>query len=132
MQPNKPHLVLTGGMVGADALTGFVFDPSKNHAGCGICGEVFQSNLDRLQTPTYEEYMRALDKRTEWRIKHARTHTPAQHRQLHISGLFALPEAATKLAAFGIIPLTDTVRHDEIGHALFEAPRAPTDDASGT
>ena len=119
-------------MVGSEGLTGFVFDPSKNHAGCGICGEVFQSILDRLQWPTYEEWQRALDMRTEWRIKHARTHSSAQHRQLKESGLFALPEAAGKLASFGIIPLTDTILHDEVAHALLEAPRAPTDDASGT
>ena len=107
------------------------FDPSCTHAGCGICGEVFQSALDRLKSPTVGEWHRALGMRTEWRIAHARTHTTAEHRQLRVSGLFALPEAAQKLASYGIIPLTDTVRHDEISHALFESPRAPADDAQG-
>lgn len=119
-------------MVGAEALTGLVFDPSKPHCGCGICGEVYQSDLDRLEDPTLYERDLAFDKRQQWRMQHSRSHTSTQHRQLRESGLFALPEAAGKLASFGIIPLTDTVRHVEINDALFEAPRAPKDDAQGT
>jgi len=124
------HLVLTVGRIGE--LTGLQFDPTCNHAGCGICGEVFQSPLDRLQSPTVGEWSKALELRTEWRIRHAGTHTAAQHRQLRLSGLFALPEAAQKLASYGIIPLTDTVRHDEVSHALLESPRAPSDDVEGS
>ena len=128
----RPHLVLVSGMPGHKALEGFVFDPTKNHAGCGICGKVFQSDLDRLSSPTSEDLVEALHKRTEWRLNHARTHSDAEHRQLAQSGLFALPEAAEKLASFGIIPLTDTVKHDEVSYALLEAKRAPSDDAEGT
>lgn len=126
------HVVIVGGMVGADALTGLKFDPSKPHAGCGICGEVFQSDLDRLEAPELYDRDRAFNARQEWRIKHSRSHPDYMHEQLRKSGMFALPEAATKLAAFGIIPLTDTVRHVEVVDALFEAPRAPSDDAQGT
>jgi len=128
----RPHLVLVSGMPGHKALEGFVFDPTKNHAGCGICGKVFQSDLDRLSSPTSQDLVEALHKRTEWRLNHARTHSDAEHRQLAQSGLFALPEAAEKLASFGIIPLTDTVKHDEVSYALLEAKRAPSDDAEGT
>lgn len=125
------HLVIVGGMVGQTELTGFKFDPSKPHCGCGICGEVYQSEYDRLSAPDLYERDKAFSLRTDWRIAHSRTHSDAEHRQLRNSGLFALPEAAVKLAAFGIIPLTDTVRHVEVVDALFEAPRAPTDDAQG-
>lgn len=123
------HLVLT--VSSAGLLEGMEFDPSFTHAGCGICGEVFQSHLDRLQAPTVGEFNRALDMRLEWRIRHARMHSSTEHRQLRLSGLFALPEAAKKLASYGIIPLTDTVRHDESVHALAESPRAPVNDAQG-
>lgn len=132
MEHRPSHLVIVGGMVGANQLTGLVFDASKPHCGCGICGEVFQSDLDRLSDPDLYERDLAFKQRQEWRIRHSRTHSDAEHRQLRESGLFALPEAAGKLASFGIIPLTDTVRHVEISDALFEAPRAPINDAEGT
>lgn len=104
-----------------------LFDASKPHAGCGICGAVFQSDYDRSGVDPYT----ATIMRTDWRIAHSRRHSQTEHRQLANSGLFALPEAAQKLASYGIIPLTDTVRHDEVSYALFESPRAPTDDADG-
>jgi hypothetical protein len=128
----RPHLVLVTNMPGRNDLTNLQFDPTCNYAGCGICGKVFQSDLDREPNPLPSQQAEALFKRTTWRIKHAGTHSEAQHRQLQESGLFALPEATEKLAAFGIIPLTDTVKHEEVNSALLAASRAPTDDAEGT
>lgn len=116
-------------MPGREALTGLEFDPTCDYAGCGICGKLFQSHLDRDPFADPEE---AYKLRTGWRLMHARTHSDAQHRQLRESGLFALPEATEKLAAFGIIPLTDTVKHEEVGIALLESKRAPTEDAEGS
>jgi len=128
----RPHLVLVTNMPGRDDLTNLQFDPTCNYAGCGICGKVFQSDLDRVLHPEPYQQVEALRMRTDWRLRHARTHSEAQHRQLQESGLFALPEATEKLAAFGIIPLTDTVKHEEVNSALLAASRAPTDDAEGT
>jgi hypothetical protein len=122
-----PHLILST-HVGARQLVNYVFDVDKPHAGCCICGEVYQSDYDR----SGEDPATAFIMRNDWRLAHARTHPDWQHRQLANSGLFALPEAAVKLASYGIIPLTDTVRHDESTHALLEAPRAPYDDATGS
>jgi len=117
-------------MVGAEALTGFKFVTNKDHSACRICGEVYQSDLDRLDDPTPQQAYQAFELRTAWRIKHDRKHTDAQRRELQQSGLSMLPAAAERLAPFGIIPLTDTVRTDETVHALRSAKRAPSDDAT--
>lgn len=126
------HLLLVGGLVGSEALTNFKFLTNKDHAACRICGDVFQSDLDRLPAQTPQQALEAFELRAAWRINHDKKHTDAQRRALQQSGLSMLPEAAEKLASFGIIPLTDTVRpigEDETVHALRLATRAPNDDA---
>ena len=121
------HLLLEVA-VGTSELVNYKFDLNKPYAGCGICGEVYQTDLDRAgDDPFY-----AFTKRTEWRNAHARTHSDNEHRLLKNSGLLALPEAAQRLASYGIIPLTDSVKNDEVPIALLESPRAPINDATGS
>jgi hypothetical protein len=61
----------------------------------------------------------------EWATAHSRTHTALEKTALHGSGLWLLPEAAYKLAAYGIIPLQDLVQDDEVKDALRQAPASP-------
>lgn len=120
---------------------------------CRLCGAIYQSSLDRkcyaygkegrltrVDDPlTGERYYigdpqatrtldEATDRRKRWRELHEkRNHTESETAQLHKTGFAMTPEAANKLAPFGITPLGNM--HDEIVDALFTAPRAPIDDA---
>lgn len=82
-----------------------------------------------MEAPTPAQLYKANELRTAWRINHDRSHTDRERHLLAVSGLYCLPEASEKLAAFGVIPLTDTVRHPESSDALRLAKRAPSDDA---
>lgn len=106
-----------------------VFDPTCDYAGCRICGDVFQSGLDRKPERTAYEQVRAVKLRVEWRIKHDKTHTDAERRQLIASGRQCTPEAAQKLAPLGVYPLSDLVFSEETAHAMGTAPRMPTQDS---
>ena len=130
------HVYVAGAMVGYTALTNFEFDPNKPFAGCRICGDIFQTQFDRAdpsptntpqQVQAYHDYCTEL--RKEWSLRHARKHHDYQHRSLVLSGAWCTPEAAQRLAAYGVIALTDMVMNDEVEHALRVAPRAPTADA---
>lgn len=99
-------------------LAGHPFDPTVPHTCCRLCGGVFQSKLAGLE---------ATLERRAWSFKHARTHTPLEHRRLALSGNWCTPEAAQKLAAFGIIDLVGLVMDDEIEQAYKEAPREMED-----
>lgn len=98
---------------------------------CRICGLVFQSKLDRTNNFNEEAQLRALLLRREWSIRHAKTHSATEHRELALSGRWLSPEAAQKLSSFGIIPLTDAVMDNEVEAALREAPRHPANDVEG-
>jgi hypothetical protein len=45
---------------------------------------------------------------------------------LKISGLTMTPEAAHKLAAFGLIPISDMVLNEEVASALMESHPVPS------
>lgn len=67
-----------------------------------------------------------------WRQEHARrNHTPAQHLALQRSSLLMTPEAAHKLAAFGIIPIEQMLSHKPTEDALLEAPSVPQQEVQG-
>jgi hypothetical protein len=107
-----------------------LFDPSKTFRACLICGDVFQSFTDRLDSPTLNEINSAHGRREVWAKEHALRHTSKEHLMLKLSGLTMTPEAANKLAAFGLLPITDMAKfNDEISSALFESNPVPKDDA---
>ena len=67
----------------------------------------------------------------QWREKHNLRHTAAEHLALAESGLTFTPEAAYRMAPFGLVPVADA-EVPEIAQALKEAPRAPVNDVETT
>lgn len=108
--------------VGLEQLVGLEFRVDKPHTFCRICGAIYQTSLDRSDSPL------ALELRRGWSYRHARTHPDHEHRSLMLSGRFVTPEAQISLAAFGII---DLHLDDEIDQALFESKPVPKDDTEG-
>lgn len=141
---------VTGMTMGLNAKTlpGLVFDVDASFTGCLICGEVYQSRLDRkckrinddLTHPQHhllDSFMdMALNMRKQWDRSHSKTHTQQQHADLRQSGLFCTPEAALKLTPLGVIGLehanTSSTQATEVADAMYEAPRAPLNDVQGT
>lgn len=135
------QLRLQGAAVGLDALPGLKFRPDRDHSYCGICGAVFQSEADRDPVGVYQQdpaqfshrlanvEIHARNLRQQWRLTHSKTHPQRAHNSLRLSGRHVTPEAAEKLAAFGIISLTDLVMDDEVSHALRLSKAVPKDDA---
>lgn len=105
-----------------------IFNPKAAFSGCCICGAVFQSPTDRKVYAGYaspQEQVQATVARRNWSNYHAtKMHTQKEHDQLAASGRFCTPEAAHKLAPYGIITLTDSF-HEENRKAQEEAPRLP-------
>lgn len=116
-------MIGTGFLVGKSELTNFLFDPSKPYAGCRICGEVFQSAINRLGST---------DGITDWRMKHNRKHNERAHVSLIKSGRNFTPDAAQRLAPLGVIDFTSMLADQESAHALRTAPRAPNNDVEGS
>lgn len=104
------------------------FHPKAAFSGCCICGAVFQSELDRkvfAGWATPAEQVQATVARRNWSQEHARKmHTQKEHDALAASGRFCTPEAAYKLAPYGVVTLTDSF-HEENRSAQEEAPRIP-------
>jgi hypothetical protein len=122
---------------------------------CRLCGAIYQSELDRLSydmlqdgriTEHIDPYTNesifigdasaanllddATDRRRRWRELHERRyHTEEEIELLLQTGFAMTPQAAHRLAPFGITPLGNM--HEEIVDALYTAPRAPIDDAEG-
>lgn len=115
-----------------------MFDPHEPYTACLICGTVFQQDIDRnphhYVVPAFQnnielvrEYATSI--RKEWSHHHAKEHKEREHDDLKNSGRFCTPEAAIKLAAYGIINLVDAVMDNEVDHALRESKAIPTEDA---
>lgn len=100
---------------------------------CLICGDIFQSGYDRTAFVTGDKgiFEFACKLRQQWASDHAKTHPEWMHKLFAESGLSCLPEAAHKLAPFGILPVGDMVIYQSIEDALKEAPRMPSDDVQG-
>jgi hypothetical protein len=94
---NAPSLVATG--------MGFN-TPTQPFTGCRICGDIYE-NPD-------------IESRKEWSRKHALEHSPLQHRMLMVSGQWCTPEAAIKLAAFGVVDLIGLSVPGEVQEAYSE------------
>lgn len=109
-----------------------MFDKDKAFTGCRICGAIFQSDADRT-TPDDDDIQLALNTnvRKAWSHKHAKQHKQREHVALAMSGNWCTPEAASKFAAFGIVPITDLVMSEEVAAALATAPSKPQDDVEG-
>lgn len=131
------HVILDHSIVGISATT-LTIRKDREFAACRICGAIFQSWLNTNQVSD-EEYasnpeieLAAAIETKEWRRQHNLKHSEKEHIAFRESGLTFTPEAAHKLAPFGLVPIGDTLFQDEIAQALYEAPRAPTDDVETT
>ena len=131
------RLLLDHSIVGQEELTNFGFRKDRPYGGCRLCGDLFQPQF--MREANYIQYEVATARRlagereiAEWREKHnSDRHTAAEHLALAESGLTFTPQAAYKLAPFGLVPVADA-EVPEIAQALLEAPRAPSDDVDTT
>lgn len=128
--PGK-HVFAVGAAIGLDHLNGLVFDLSRPYTCCRICGAVFQSDRDRKANQTDFDQVVAMSIRKGWSINHAKGHSDKEHLMLAYSGAWCTPEAAHKLAAFGIIAVSDAVRSNEHQQALAEAKAVMNNDVEG-
>jgi hypothetical protein len=101
-----------GFIIGAPA--DLMFNPARPYVGCRLCGRVFQGTPERNK---------------EWRRTHNKLHSEKEHKLLALSGRWATPEAAQRLAPYGIFNLKDLVLDNEVADALRSAPRLPTEGA---
>jgi hypothetical protein len=124
----KPAIMLTGMMIGKPAEMSFI--PNRDYTYCRVCGTIYQPALSQVPDHEYtaEVQYAATLLRREWSHNHAYTHSSTEHRQLHLSGRHLTPEAQTRLAAFGLIALTDLALDAESAAAGLEAPRMPDND----
>jgi len=129
-------LLLDHSIVGQSALVNFGFRKDRPFAGCRICGDLFQPRF--MIEASDIQYEVAKGRRVhgeleiaEWREKHNERHTAQEHLDLAASSLTFTPEAAYKLAPFGLVPIADA-EVPEIAQAMKEAPRAPSDDVETT
>lgn len=140
MSSNNPHPVgvFTGGAFGLEQLPGLTFRLDCEYTACLICGEVYQSSYDRNPELHLSNWLPTIETvglfaqlmRKEWSRRHAKEeHTEKEHEDLRASGRFYTPEAAIKLAAFGLIDLVGLVMDDEIEDALRQSSPVPTNDA---
>lgn len=151
--PFKPaEALLISTPIGLSTL-GAEFVVEAPFSACRLCGAIYQSPLDRLCYEYLKDHRlqeivdrsngesmfigdehacrvldEATDRRKRWRELHERRyHTEQEVFALHQTGFAMTPEAAHKLAPFGITPLGNM--HEEIVDALFTAPRKPENDA---
>lgn len=129
-------LLLDHSIVGQTALSNFTFRKDRPYAGCRLCGDLFQPRF--MIEANHIQYELAVARRNageqeivQWREQHNLRHTAAEHLALAKSGLTFTPEAALKMAPFGLVPIADA-EVPEIAQALREAPRAPVDDVDST
>jgi hypothetical protein len=128
-KPGARHLYAAGMAVGLpDEM---LFDVKMPCCGCRICGEVFQSDVDRIRNKTALDVFAAITLQNQWRERHNKTHSSKQHLSLSKSGRWCTPEAAQKLSSYGIISLSDMILYDETEIALREVKAIPVDDVEG-
>jgi nucleoside phosphorylase len=128
-QQRPKHLFMSGMAIGLPKE--LVFDVDFPCAGCRICGTVFQSDIDRIRDKTAMDMAFAIECQNNWREIHNKTHTDKEHLDLARSGMWATPEAAAKLATYGIIAVSDMVLYDDTAIALANAKAIPIDDVEG-
>lgn len=125
-----PSIYLHVPPIGIDESDGFTYRGDRPASHCKICGDSFQPWLAR--TPEYDydgEIRLAVEiELKEWRDKHNRTHSEAEHLALIESGNMMTPEAALKLIPLGIYPIQDLAMNDEVAQAGRESKAMPNDD----
>jgi len=128
---------MAGLAIGLETL-GLEFMPDKPFIGCRVCGAIYQSAIDRdhpfNDLPEHMALSRAYEamlRRKEWSQRHARTHTSQEHLNLAMSGAWCTPEAAQKLAACGVIAMSDMIFNQESACALHEGSAVPINDVEG-
>jgi hypothetical protein len=109
---------------------GAKFDIGKPYTGCRLCGALYQTDADR-NIRSNQDIIDRIAARRDWSFKHARKHPQWEHEQLELSGAYMTPDAAMKLASFGIISLSDMALVDEHWHAGRESHRMPHNDVEG-
>lgn len=112
----------------ASNLPEFNFDPGKPFSGCRLCGKVFQTELDRSGKDPIE----ATANRKAWSHAHASKHSEKLHAQLVASGMWCTPQAAQKLAAYGVIDVMGLVMDNELIDAYKNAHVIPVEDCEGS
>lgn len=127
-------VLLDHSLVGQDQTT-LSIRKDREFAACRLCGAVFQSWLNTNQVSD-EEYhadplimVAAGIETDQWRDQHNKKHPKREHIALRASGRTFTPEAAIKLAPYGLVTLD---QDDETTAALLEAPRLPNDDVEST
>ena len=130
-------VILDHSIVGQSATT-LTINKDREFAACRICGAIFQSYFN-TNAISDEEYaadptlaLAAKCETQEWRRFHNLKHPESVHRAFRATGLTLTPEAALKLAPFGIVPIGDALTNDDTPCALLEAKRAPQDDVETT
>jgi len=127
------RVLLDHSIVG-QALTSLTIRKDREFAACRICGDIFQPWLN-TDTPDHEYNseirLAASIEVLEWRNKHNSRHSDAEHIMFGKSGRTLSPEAAIKLAPFGLVPIGAS-DDAEVAQALAEAPRVPIDDVETT
>jgi hypothetical protein len=128
------RVILDHSIVG-QAGTTLSIRKDREFAACRICGAVFQSLLN-TNAVSDEEYrsdplitIAAGIETDEWRDNHNKKHPRREHIALAKSGRTFMPEAAQRLAPYGLVSLD---QDDETVHANLTAPRAPFDDVEST
>ena len=127
-------ILLDHSIVGQSATT-LTIRKDREYAACRICGAIFQSILN-IKTSDVEYAplikLAATIETNEWRVKHNKRHSVREHMAFRASGLTLTPEAAIKLAPYGLVPVMDAYSNHEIVDALALAGRAPVDDVETT
>lgn len=98
-------------------LTNGAFDPERSFTYCRICGDLYQA-------PCFNERL-AIELRLAWSKQHARKHTLKQHANLVLSRRWLMPEAAYRLAPYGVVDLVGLTLDDEVASAYAEAKGQP-------
>lgn len=139
--PTPRRLLLDHSIVGGSDI-GLTIRKDRNLAACRICGAIFQPKyFMHAPDEIFGEFTDANMKRIydgereilDWRAEHNKKHTDEEHLRFATSGLLFTPEAAEKLAPFGLVPVSDvTMGNMEVAQALEGAPRAPFNDAETT
>jgi hypothetical protein len=131
---NKGIPYMTGAQLQSTLTSvGVELDVNAEWSGCWLCGEAFQSPLDRayyrlLIVEKVEEFKlvqvktRADMLRDQWRTMHSESHSGDQHEELAASNDLCTLEAAVKLAPLGTFPIQGS---SEMMTVLREAPRTP-------
>ena len=124
----KPRTLFGAGFaIGLETLVNLEFRADRPYRACLLCGRIYQTDDDRDLSVCNS--LNAVGRRQEWALIHAQRHPASLHRQLRQSGNGILPEAAYKLAAFGLIDISGLLFDEEIKAAYAESSATPTFDA---